>query len=136
MLNYDTDAVYAFLRARIPGLLSTEGAVGIGWVRAGALVAGAVFEHYNGRTMWAHVAVDPPLSRRFLHAFVAYAFDICRVQALRGYVLASNARLRALARRLGAAEEVVLAGAAPDGGDVVICTLWKGSLRDDTLASH
>ncbi|OWG19509.1 hypothetical protein KDK82_3004 [Delftia sp. K82] len=136
MLDYDTPAIYTFLRMRIPGLLSTEGAVGIGWKRGGVLVAGAVFEQHNGRTVWAHVAIDAPLSRRFLRAFLDYPFAVCAVDALRGYVLASNTRLRALARRLGAVEEAVLAGAARDGGDVVVCTLWRGNLKHDTLAQH
>ena len=125
MLVYDTDAVYAFLKSRIPGLLRVEGAVAIGWTCDGALSAGAVFENHNGQTVWAHVAIGGVLPREFLCAFLAYPFDVCKVQALRGYVLASNTKLRALARRLGAVEEASLRGAAPGGGDVVICTLWR-----------
>ena len=125
MLVYDTDAVYAFLKSRIPGLLRVEGAVAIGWVCGGVLSAGAVFENHNGPTVWAHVAIDGGLPRQYLLAFLAYPFDVCKVQALRGYVLASNTKLRALARRLGAVEEAALRGAAPDDGDVVICTLWR-----------
>ena len=136
MLDYDTDAIYDFLRARVPGLLRTEGAVGIGWRRGSHLAAGAVFEQHNGRTVWAHVAIDAPLPRRFLRAFLDYPFAVCRVDALRGYVLASNRKLRALACRLGAVEEAVLAGAAGDGGDVVICTLWKGNLKHGPLAHN
>lgn len=123
MLVYDVDAVYAFLKERIPGLMRTEGATAIGWERDGMLAAGAVFENHNGRTVWAHVAIDKPLPRTFLRAFLAYPFRVCGVDALRGYVLASNVELRQLARRLGAREEAVLRGAARDGGDVVICTL-------------
>jgi len=136
MLDYDTNAIYAFLKARIPGLLRTEGAEGIGWTCDGALTAGAVFEQHNGRTVWAHVAIDGHLPRTFFRAFLAYPFGVCRVDALRGYVLASNAPLRQLAKRLGAVEEAVLSGAAADGGDVVICTLWRGKLKHGTLAQH
>lgn len=134
MLDYDTDAIYAFLKARTPGLLRTEGAVGIGWRRGGVLCAGAVFEQHNPSCVWAHVAVDKPLPRVFLHSFLVYPFKVCRVQALRGYVLASNLPLRQLAARLGAKEEAVLRAAAPDGGDVVVCTLWNKDRIDGPLA--
>lgn len=134
MLDYDTSAIYEFLKARIPGLQCTEGAVGLGWRRDGRLAAGAVFEHHNGRTVWAHVAVDGQIPRRFLRAFMDYPFVVCGVFALRGYVLASNAPLRRLAKRLGAVEEAVLSGAALDGGDVVVCTLWRGNRTHGTLA--
>ena len=134
MLDYDTPAVYDFLKARIAGLQRTEGAIAIGWRTGGRLTAGAVFEHHNGRTVWAHVAIDAPLPRRFLAAFLAYPFAVCKVAALRGYVLGSNHRLRTLARRLGAVEEAVLQQAAPDGGDIVVCTLWRGNLKHGTLA--
>ena len=127
MLCYDTSAVYEFLKARIPGLQRTEGAKAIGWMQQGRLAAGAVFEHYNGKTVWAHVAIDGHLPRRFLDAFIAYPFAVASVDSVRGYVLASNAKLRHLARRLGAVEEAVLVGAAADGGDVVVCTLWRGN---------
>lgn len=123
MLIYDTDAVYAFLKARIPGLLRVEGAVAIGWLRDGVVSAGVVFENYNGRTVWAHVAIDPPLCREFLLAFLAYPFKICGVETLRGYVLASNVELLRLAKKMGAVEESRLKGAGNDGCDVVILGL-------------
>lgn len=127
MLCYDKSAVYEFLKARIPGLQRTEDAQAIGWMRQGVMTAGAVFEHFNGKTVWAHVAIDGHLPRRFLDVFLAYPFAVGGVESLRGYVLASNTRLRHLAKRLGAVEEAVLAGAARDGGDVVVCTLWRGN---------
>ena len=130
MLIYDVDAVYAFLKERIPGLMRTEGAVAIGWQRDGVLSAGVVFENHNGRTVWAHVAVDKPLSREFLRAFLAYPFRVCGVDSVRGYVLASNVELRGLAKRLGAVEEAALKGAARDGGDVIIFTLRVGVCPD------
>ena len=123
MLIYDVDAVYAFLKERIPGLMRTEGAVAIGWQRDGVLSAGVVFENHNGRTVWAHVAVDKPLSREFLRAFLAYPFRVCGVDSVRGYVLASNIELQLLAGRLGAIKEASLTGAASDGGDVAIYSL-------------
>lgn len=125
MLVFDADQVYAYLKSRMPGLLRLEGGVGIGWSRDGELRAGAVFEQHNGTSVWAHVAIDDGhLPRKFLRAFLAYPFEVCRVQAVRGYVEASNHRLRHLARRLGAVEEAILKQATPNG-DVVICTLWR-----------
>ena len=124
MLVFDADEVYTYLRGRMPGLLRLEGGVGIGWACDGRLTAGAVFEQHNGASLWAHVAIDGHLPRKFLRAFLVYPFGVCKAQAVRGYVLASNHRLRNLARRLGAVEEAILKDATPDG-DVVICTLWS-----------
>lgn len=125
MLVFEADQVYDYLKSRMPGLLRLESGVGIGWSRDGELVAGAVFEQHNGVCVWAHVAIDDGhLPRTFLRAFLAYPFKVCKVQAVRGYVEASNHRLRNLARRLGAVEEATLKQATPNG-DVVICTLWR-----------
>lgn len=124
MLVFDTDQVYDYLKSRMPGLLRLESGVGVGWSRDGELVAGAVFEQHNGVSVWAHVAIDGHLPRTFLRAFLAYPFKVCKVQAVRGYLEASNHRLRNLARRLGAVEEATLKQATPNG-DVVICTLWR-----------
>lgn len=123
MLIYDTDAVYAFLKARIPGLLRVEGAVAIGWLRDGVVSAGVVFENYNGRTVWAHVAVDGALPRRFLRAFFVYPFEVCGVSAVRGYVHTSNFDLKNIALRLGAVQETALSSAASDGGKMLILAL-------------
>lgn len=131
MLVYDLDSVYSFLKARTAGLMRVEEARAIGWMGDGGLTAGAVFERYSGTTIWAHVAIDGNLPRAFLRAFLAYPFQVCGVQSVRGYVLASNTKLRNLARRLGAVEEAILKQAAPDG-DVVVCTLWRK--QNGTLA--
>jgi RimJ/RimL family protein N-acetyltransferase len=62
-------------------------------------------------------------------AVFAYAFLICGVERVSGYVDASNLEARRFNEHLGFREEARLQGAAADGGDVVLYVLWKRDCR-------
>jgi RimJ/RimL family protein N-acetyltransferase len=91
-----------------------------------------LFEGYNGKNLWMHVAARPGkrwLHRDYLLAVFAYAFLICGVERVSGYVDASNLEARRFNEHLGFREEARLTGAAADGGDVVLYVLWKRDCR-------
>lgn len=135
-LHYDLETIYRFLNERTPTVRRIEGAVGFAMVSDGQVKAAALFYDYTGRGIWAHVALggDGALPRGFLRAFLSYPFEVCRVDALRGSVQASNARLRRLAKSLGAKEEAVLFGAGRGGDDLIVCTLRKEDLKHEPMA--
>ena len=58
-LDYDLTRVAAFMRGPLPGLALSEGMRAIGLLRGGRLVAGVIFEGYNGCNVWMHVAAEP-----------------------------------------------------------------------------
>lgn len=128
---YDTGRVFAFVNSLVP-LHAVVNMRGIGLERDGELVAGVVYESYNGKNMWLHVAAVPGrqwLNRAYLTACFAYPFVQCGVDRISGYVEASNLDARRFDEHLGFEKEAVLKGAAKDGGDVIIYVMWKEGCR-------
>lgn len=131
-LVYDNIRVLPFMQGLIVGLHPGADARCIGLERNGALVAGAMYEGFNGRNIWVHLAGAPGthwMTRTFLRAGFAYPFLVCGVDRLSGYVNAANAQVRRLNEHLGYEVEATLRGAAPDGGDVLIYVMWKRNCR-------
>ncbi len=136
-LEYALDAVLPFMGERIPGFAACEGQRAIGLRRDGVLVAGAVYEGFNGRNLWMHVAAEPGarwLVRDYLRACFAYPFLLCGVERVSGYVNANNLAARRFDEHLGFKEEARLRGAAPDGGDVILYVMWRKDCRYVPLA--
>ena len=84
--------VYAFVNSIMPMQL-VGGMKGLGLERDGELVAGVLYEGYNGRNVWMHVAAIPGsrwMTRDFLRYCFRYPFDEMGVARVSGYVNASN----------------------------------------------
>ncbi len=131
-LDFEFEPVFSFVKGLLPGLEKNSGMRAIGLRRDGELVAGAVYEGFNGRNMWVHLASVPGrawLNRDFLKAGFRYPFLLCGVDRLSGYVDASNTQARRFDEHIGFTEEARLKGAAPDGGDVIIYVMWKKDCR-------
>ena len=131
-LDFDLEHVLPFVQGIIPGLARTDGMRAIGLRRHGELIAGAIYEGFNGKNMWVHLAGLPGrkwLNREFLKAGFYYPFVLCGVDRLSGYVNASNTDARRFDEHVGFCEEARLKGAAADGGDVIVYVMWKESCR-------
>jgi len=127
-LEYDLDAVLPLMQGLVPGLARSQDMRAIGLRRGGQLVAGVLYEGFNGRNLWMHVAAEPGarwLVRDYLRVCFAYPFLVCGVERVSGYVNESNALARRFNLHLGFHEEARLHGAAPDGKDVLIMSMWK-----------
>ena len=104
----------------------------IGLERDGALVAGVIYEGFNGSNIWMHVAAEPGarwMTKDYLRYCFKYPFDELGVSRISGYVNASNLIARRFDEHLGFEPEAVLKGAAPDGGDVIIYVMWRRNCR-------
>jgi RimJ/RimL family protein N-acetyltransferase len=131
-LDYNLPDVAAFMRTTLPGLRLAEDMVAIGLRRDEQLVAGVIFDGFNGRNLWMHVAASPGrrwLTRNYLRACFAYPFKVCGVDRVTGYVDASNLQARRFDEHLGFEEEARLAGAASDGGDVILYVMRREQCR-------
>lgn len=123
--------VYAFVRQYLP-LQPVGGMKGIGLEKDGELVAGALYEGYNGHNVWAHLASAPGgqwLNRDFLRYGFHYPFNEMGVRRISGYVEARNTASRRLSEHAGFREEARLQGAASDGGDVILYVMWRDDCR-------
>lgn len=127
----DVPRVLEFVRRHMP-MAEVEQMKALGLERGGELVAGVLYEGYNGRNVWMHVAATPGkrwMSRDYLWYCFHYPFNEMGVSRVSGYVNASNAQAVAFDENLGFRREAVLEGAAPDGGDVFIYVMRRGDCK-------
>ncbi len=120
------------MRGYLPGLRLVEGMTAIGLVREDRLVAGVLYEGFNGRNLWMHVAAEPGRRwgvRDYLWACFRYPFVVCGCDRISGYVEESNAAARRFDEHLGFREEARLQGAAADGGDVILYVMRRQDCR-------
>lgn len=124
--------VYDFVKRQGLKVQLTAGMRGIGLEKDGRMVAGVIYEGYTGHNIFMHVAAEPGgkwLTKGFLRAGFSYPFEQLKVDRVTGWVEASNAQARRFDEHLGFAPEAVLKGAATDGGDVIIYTMWRKDCR-------
>lgn len=130
--DYDLEQVLPFAQHLIVGLVRSEDMRCIGLRKNGELVAAAVYEGFNGVNMWVHLAAVPGarwMTRDYLRACFAYPFLVCGVRRLSGYVMHDNLAARRLNEHFGYHIEATLAGAAADGGDVLIYMMRRQDCR-------
>lgn len=126
----DPGRVFAFVRQFAP-ITMVAGNKGLGLERDGELVAGVVYEGYNGVNVWMHVAIAPGtlLTRDYIRYCFQYPFDELGCKRVSGYVEASNTAARRFDEHIGFKQEAVLKGAATDGGDVILYVMRREDCR-------
>ena len=105
---------------------------GLGLEKDGELVAAVIYEGFNGRNIFMHVAAVPGsrwMTRDFVRYVFHYPFNELGVDRITGYVDASNAAARRLDEHLGFKPEAVLHGASPDGGDMIFYVLRRSDFK-------
>jgi RimJ/RimL family protein N-acetyltransferase len=108
------------------------GMKGLGLERDNELVAGVIYEGWNGVNLWMHVAAEPGkrwMTRDYLRYCFYYPFEELGCKRVSGYVEASNEVARRFDEHLGFQQEAVLKGAATDGGDVVLYVMRRENCR-------
>ena len=127
----DPMRVLTFVR-RYMHVAAAEGMKGIGLERDGELTAGVLYEGFNGRSMWMHVAANPGgrwLTREFLRYCFHYPFVEAGVDRVFGWVDAANAAARRFDEHLGFKPVAVIPGASRTGGEVVVYAMNKSECR-------
>lgn len=123
--------VFQYVHSKMPVHMS-EGLKGIGLEKDGELVAGVLYEGYNGHNVWMHVAANDDghwMNRAYLRACFEYPFVQLGLPRVSGFVAASNERARRFDEHLGFQVEAVLRGAAHDGGDALVYVMWRDQCR-------
>lgn len=130
-LILECEPVFKFVTGFFP-LVRSAGQQGIGLVKDGEIIAGVLYDDFNGSNIWMHVAAKPGrnwLNRMYLKACFAYPFTQLNCRRISGWVEASNTDARRFDEHLGFQQEAVLSGAARDGGDVIIYRMFKEECR-------
>jgi RimJ/RimL family protein N-acetyltransferase len=115
---------------RTGGKYSSVDSAAIGLERNGSLIAGVLFDHYNGRSIAMHVAADGPhwLNRAYLKACFAYPFIQLGVEKILGLVDSMNVAARRFDEHLGFVLEATIRDAAPHG-DLLIYSMTADQCR-------
>ena len=103
----------------------------IGLVRDGKLVAGVLYEGWNGASLQMHVASDGSrrwMNREYLWFCFWYPFEQIKVRRINGIVPASNAAARRFDEHLGFVLEATLKDAHPDG-DLLLYRMFRHECR-------
>lgn len=129
--------VWEFVRRQLPIPLVAN-MKGLGLERDGELIAGVLYEGFNGVNVWMHVATTP--GKKWTHEFLRYCFYYPFVEMgckrVSGAVEASNLVARRFDEHLGFKQEAVLSGAASDGGDVILYAMRREECRYVPLAHN
>lgn len=92
------------------------------------LVAGVLYEQWNGRSIVAHIAVRGRMTPAFLAAIFHYPFIHCGAHKVICPIPSDNLRSAKLAKNMGFIEEARIQDASPMG-DILIHTLTKADCR-------
>lgn len=116
--------------ARTGGQWMPGEGVAIGLERDGDLVAGVMFDHYNGRSIAMHVAGAGMrwCTAAFRRAVFSYPFLQLKVAKVLGLVDETNLQARRFDEHLGFRLEARIADAAPRG-DLLIYTMTADQCR-------
>lgn len=121
------DHVGKWVAERIRGTFHS-GSVSIGLERHGVIVAGVIYEQWNGRSVVAHMAASGRLTSAFVAAIFDYAYNVCSVQKVILPVASQNLKSGRFVRKLGFREEARIKDASPEG-DIILYTLEKQDCR-------
>lgn len=128
---YDYPEVHDFVSQFYP-INRSPSATGIGLKQDGQMIAGVLYDDYNGSNVWMHVAAIPGkrwMSRDYLFTCFAYPFVQLQCKRITGWVEASNHDARRFDEHLGFKQEAVLKHAARDGGDVLMYVMFREDCR-------
>ncbi len=101
-------------------------------VRDDVVVASTIYEGFNGKNVWVHLAADESkrwMTKSYLHYCFHYPFNEMGVDRLSGYVNSDNYDAIRLNEHLGYKREAILKGASPTGLDVIIYVMWRQDCR-------
>lgn len=114
--------------ARVDGKYFAEGSQAIGFKKDGRIVAGVIYEHWNGKSVVCHMAVEGRLNRNFLWIIFDYAYNVCCVEKVILPIASSNVKSIKLVLNMGFEEEARLTNAHPTG-DLVFFTMKRTDCR-------
>ena len=122
----DKERVGAWVADKTGHLVPWSSFYAMGAETDGELNCGVVFNNFNACNATAHIAVSKPnkLFLELLDHAIHYAFDVCGLRRLTGFVDADNSKALKLDKHIGFVEEGVMKQAGSEGQDVIVLVLW------------
>jgi len=79
-----------------------ENSQAIGWISSDDKInAGAVYQDFNGRSVWAHIAIDGAIAPLFISAIFDYPFRQLKAEQILCSIMDTNKKSLHLARHMG-----------------------------------
>ena len=128
----DDARVGAWVASRITGMFLSASARALGVLRGDDLVAGVIFERWNGVHVEASIAAELSgawASRATMFALFYYPFVTLGCQAVTVLVPSSNPESLNLATKLGFEPEAMVKFAAHDGSTLVVLKMYRENCR-------
>lgn len=128
---YDAERIGPWVCERAGGTWLVGRGTAIGLERDGKLIAGTLFEDFNGANVLMHVAAEPGrqwLNLTYLNRCFDYPFNQLGVRRVTGIVPSSNTDALRFDLHLGFKQEAVLEGAHPDG-DLIVLRMMREECR-------
>lgn len=113
---------------RINGGYFAELSSAIGLQKDAKTIAGVIYENWNKRTVFCHIAIEGRLTKSYLKAIFDYPFNVLNVEKIIVPVVKSNQKSIKLVQNMGFAEEARIKDGAPDG-DIIFMTLARKDCR-------
>lgn len=120
--------VGSWVAKRIRGGYFEERSQAIGLERNGELVAGVIYENWNHKSIWCHIAIEGKMTPAYLAAIFHYPFDTAQVDKIIVPVGSDNEESIRLVKKMGFAEEARIKDARPEG-DLILYTLTREACR-------
>jgi len=117
-----------WVASRVGGKYFEEGSQAIGLEREGEIIAGVIYENFNGVSIVCHIAIEGRMTKRYLKAIFAYPFEFCQVKKIIVPVSSTHVKSLKLVTKMGFVEEARVKDAAPDG-DIIFLTLARENCR-------
>ena len=127
---FDTPRIGQWVCERTGGAFNGEGAA-IGLEQGGELIAGVLYDQYNGRSACMHVAAAKGASwmtRPYLRICFDYPFNQLKLNTLIGLVDSTNEDALRFDKHLGFRLATVIPGAGQKG-DLCILTMARNQCR-------
>lgn len=130
---FGADALVAqWVASRIPLMEVSPKAVALGVVQDETLIAGVVYEQYNGVHMQVAIAAEPGTpwaSRQTLRHLFGYPFNQMNCTAISVLVAATNLQSLNLATKLGFELEAMIKYAAQDTSPLIVLKMYRETCR-------
>lgn len=104
------------------------GSTCIGLERDGLIVAGTLYDYFNGSSIVANIAIAGPITRQWLWYIFAYPFLQLQASVILGFIAADNHKSRKLVRKFGFTELTDIQDGDPCGS-LVLYTMQKNQCR-------
>jgi RimJ/RimL family protein N-acetyltransferase len=93
-----------------------------------SVICGVVYENWNRASIVCHIALQRPLTKKYLAAIFHYPFMVADVGKIIAPITSDNSKAVRLVQKMGFSEEARITNAAPTG-DIVLFTLARESCR-------